>query len=295
MDMGVKTTKVVCLLFTVFYLNIAFAKVETVLGALSLVQNPNLPGSMPYSDSSEIIISRNQYIISYNKERRAPNWVAWKLEASQIGNSGRTNNFVVDTELENYLVKTGSSAHAVDPNEYKGSCFDRGHQIPSADRSDSVDDNQMTFFMSNMIPQTPYLNRVVWEHLEQYTRDLVQQQNKKVYVIAGPIYDDNFGAIGPHHDIPVPSKDFKAIIILDPNQTLQNLDQAQVIYVVMPNTLEDGTKPLQMETTSCPTFHPGHADRTDWKQYITNLQTVESMSGLHLFTKIPAVQNTLVQ
>ena len=115
-------------------LNGAFANVETVLGSVPLTQNANLLEQIPGTTSSEIIISRDQHVLSYNKQRRAPNWVAWKLEANQIGHSGRTNNFLQDTDLEHYLTQTSKADHAVTSAEYKGSCFDRGHHETSNSR-----------------------------------------------------------------------------------------------------------------------------------------------------------------
>ena len=278
--------KICYLVFLVFLLSIntiASAKVEIILGNTPLGTNPNIAFKIPSTEASEIIISRDQYIISYNKFQRLPNWVAWKLEADQIGNSGRSNNFIQDPDLENYLKQTQSNGHAVDPNEYKGSCFDRGHQVPSADRTDDMQNNQMTFLMSNMTPQTPYLNRVIWEHLEQYTRDLVQKQGKKVYIIAGPIYDQNFGKIGPNNDIAVPSKNFKVIVVLEANQTPQDINnQTPIISVIMPNTLQDGSNPIADKTQLCKPLNPGPLDVNDWTKYITNLAQVERLSGLKI-------------
>jgi DNA/RNA endonuclease G (NUC1) len=140
---------------------------------------------------------------------------------------------------------------------FKGSCFDRGHQVPSADRDLSTDQNQLTFLMSNMIPQTANLNRFVWEHLESYIRDLVTNQGKKVYIIAGPIYDEDFGHIGPNNDIPVPSKNFKVLIVLDQNQDIKDIDAStQIISVIMPNTLRTGEKPLDNKAELCSEASP---------------------------------------
>jgi endonuclease G len=275
----------VFLLVSLSFNNLALAKIEIVLGSTPLDGNPNLAQKAPLNDASEIIISRDQYVISYNKLRRSPNWVAWKLELEQIGTSGRSNNFLQDTDLENYLSQSPTNLHAVDPTDYKGSCFDRGHQVPSADRTDTKENNQTTFFMSNMIPQTPYLNRVIWEHLEQYTRDLVQKQGKKAYIIAGPIYDQDFGLIGPNKDIPVPSKDFKVIVILDANQGPEDINaDTQVISVVMPNTLQDGSKPLNDLTQLCKPLSAGTLDKNDWIKYKTTLSEVEKLSGFKILS-----------
>jgi endonuclease G len=259
--------------------NITLAKVEAILGPITLKDNPNIALHTPTTSAPEIILSRSQYVISYNKERRNPNWVAWKLEASQMGSSGRSNLFAQDPDLESYLVKAGGK-HATNPAEYKGSCLDRGHQIPSADRTDTVENNDATFLMSNMIPQTPYLNRVVWEHLESYTRYLVHTQGKKIYVIAGPIYDEDFGAIGPHADIQVPSKDFKVILVLNADQTPADIDAStEIISVIMPNTEEDGSHPTF--NGSChPLTIPHNTDTGDWKKYKTSLAEVERLSGV---------------
>lgn len=264
--------------------NVAIAKIEVVLGTISLEQNPNLILEVPHSEESEIVLSREQYVLSYNKYKRAPNWVAWKLDLNQMGNSGRSNEFNQDSELELYLSKNPNlGLHAVEHTEYKGSCFDRGHQVPSADRTDTRENNQATFLMSNMTPQTPHLNRVIWAHLEQYTRDLVQKQGKKVYVITGPIYDQDFGFIGPKKDIKVPSKGFKVIFILDANQNPEEINpNTQNISVIMPNTLKDGSSPLENRVELCKPLATGPTDRNDWLKYKTTLAEVERLSGLKI-------------
>lgn len=257
-----------------------WATVEGVVG-IPLTQNVNLATPQPQTESPEILISRSQYVISYNKERRSPNWVAWSLDTSQIGDSGRSNKFEEDQELEDLLSKNGGGFHAVQANEYKRSCFERGHQIPSADRTDSSEDNQLVFMMSNMVPQTPYLNQIIWNHLEQYTRELVRSGGKKAYVIDGPIYDQDFGKIGPNRDIPVPSKEFKIIYLLDANQSPADIDPAQPeIAVIMPNTLKQGN-PLVPYSAGC-SDNPGDdgSDADDWKRYTATVSDIESASGL---------------
>jgi endonuclease G len=260
----------------------AWANVEAVIGPVPLQQNDNLAFALPQSQNSEIMISRDQYLISYNKNRRAPNWVAWKLTSEQLGSVHRSNHFEQDQELEQYLTQNGGGFHAVQPEDYKKSCFDRGHQVPSGDRTDSTTDNGLTFEMSNMIPQTPYLNRVIWEHLENYARSLVSHEGKKLYIIAGPIYDANFGAIGPQKDIPVPSKDFKIIFVLDVNQSASDISaDTQHIAVIMPNSLKGGQAPrAYAENCGGSTEEAASSQNDDWKTYQTTLAEIESKAGL---------------
>jgi len=262
--------------------SIAFAKVEKIIG-LPTSQNTNLAFRLPETEKSEILLSREQYLLSYNKETRTPNYVAWKLESTNIGSSGRSNNFSLDPDLDAYLNE--SNRHAVDANDYKGSCFDRGHQVPSADRTDSVSNNETTFLMSNMLPQTAYLNRVIWEHLEQYSRDLVQKQGKKLFIIAGPIYDKSMGAIGPERDIQIPSKNFKIIYILNANQEPSSIDvKTPSIAVIMPNILQNGSTDLSDKKELCKPVTGESSDRRDWEKYKTTLSEVERLSGLKFVT-----------
>lgn len=266
----------------------SFAKIEAIIEVSPLKQNPNLIKSIPETKESEIIISRDQYIVSFNKNNRTPNWVSWKLDKNDFGNSGRTNNFQKDMDLENYFNEHDPKFHAVDSSDYKGSCFDRGHQVPSADRTTNTEDNSSTFYMTNMVPQTAYLNRSIWENLESYTRDLVKTQNKKVYIIAGPIYDDNYGSIGPSKDIRVPSKAFKVVFILNENQTADDINiNTPSISVIMPNTLKDGSKPdfskgcktLDEQTT------PQALAKPEWEKFKTTLSEVQKESGLKIINE----------
>ena len=280
----------VSLLLPFLYADLVQAKIEIVLGSVPLSKNQNLAIELPSIPANEIIISRDQYVISYNKTRRSPNWVAWKLESDQIGSSGRSNLFLQDPDLESYLIKSPSNLHAVDPTEYKGSCYDRGHQVPSADRTDNIENNQATFIMSNMLPQTAFLNRVIWEHLEQYTRDIVQGQTKKAYILTGPIYDLDFGLIGPKKDIPVPSKNFKIIFFLEANQTPADINPStQTISVIMPNVLQDGTKVEANENQPCKTFLPAMIDRNDWVKYKTTVSEVERLAGFKIQSIKPKI------
>lgn len=278
--MNFRTPFAAILLFTSF--NFAWAKVDAVIGSVPLKQNDNV-SILPTTRNSEILISRKQYLISYNQTRRAPNYVEWKVEADQLGRVKRTNRFQEDPDLEDYLSRH-DGGHAVIPSDYKDSCFDRGHQVPSGDRTDTEENNATTFDMSNMLPQTPHLNRVIWEHLETYTRKLVSEQGKKVYIIAGPIYDADFGAIGPRKDIPVPSKNFKIVFILNENQNASDIDNSTpYIAVIMPNTLQNGQKPVANTPNCGGGMREGSGgSRDDWQQYKTTIQDIEQQAGITL-------------
>lgn len=249
----------------------SIAKIEAVIGEIPLKENTNLL-TLPSVKSNEVIISRDEYVISYNKERRSPNWVAWQVTSANLGTADRTNRFEKDKELQQHLSQVPHAPPAVGPEDYKGSCFDRGHQAPSADRTFSLESNQSTFVMSNMLPQTPYLNRYLWEQLERYTRQLVAE-GKTIYVITGPIYDKNYGAIGPKADIPVPSKLFKIVIVKDG-------DKRRSFSVIMPNVLKNGESPTDKESLCQDSASPGPTLGTEWQRYQSSVATIKKETGL---------------
>lgn len=288
-------TTILSLLFSISLSTTSQANVEAVIGNLPLRNNPNIMGQLPKTSASEIIISRPQYVISYNKYRREPNWAAWKIDNTDLGLTKRSNNFQQDNELETYLNKY-SNLHAVDPTEYRGSCYDRGHQVPSGDRTANDESNSLTFVMSNMIPQTPYLNRVIWVRFESYLRTLIRDQGKKLYIVAGPIFDQNLGKIGPNKDIVIPSKNFKVAFILNQNQTYRDINSSTPsIAVIMPNITKEGTMPT--DATACQLLNPDPNQTTsglenndvptsnDWTQYQTSIAQVEMQSHIQIFPR----------
>lgn len=72
---------------------------------------------------------------------------------------------------------------AVD-RDYAGSGFDRGHLLPSADRDDSRAENDATFYLSNVSPQYPKLNRNQWRLLEEQVRRWADRYDS-IYVVTG--------------------------------------------------------------------------------------------------------------
>jgi DNA/RNA endonuclease G (NUC1) len=60
-------------------------------------------------------------------------------------------------------------------NDYTHSGYDRGHMAPNGDFNDTTENARLTFFIANIWPQTPEVNRVVWLATENYTRRLARE------------------------------------------------------------------------------------------------------------------------
>jgi len=68
--------------------------------------------------------------------------------------------------------------------DYTHSGYDRGHMAPNADFDDTTENALMTFFIANIWPQTPHINRVEWLKTENETRMLaLKYSGVKVIII----------------------------------------------------------------------------------------------------------------
>jgi DNA/RNA endonuclease G (NUC1) len=240
-----------------------------VVGGTPLNANRNSVIGYPKTSQAEVLISREEYLISWNAEHRELNWSAWQVTPGDLGHTKRSNNFAEDPDLEKVV------PNAVLPSEYKGSCFDRGHQTPSGDRTDTAAHNSNTFYMSNMIPQTAYLNRIIWEHLENHERELAREQT--VFIFAGPIFSDTLplDRIGPHADIAVPTKNFK--VIADASGKV-------LLSVIMPNVTSKGTNPVQDHVQACAdskhVMLGPQKSTQDWVKYTATIADIEQQAHL---------------
>lgn len=192
--------------------------------------NPSKATSNPRKTTNYLVI-HNGFILSYNRRRGTPNWVAWHLSASDLGAIDRTNAFREDTDLpELWQIKN---------EDYDGSGFDRGHMCPSEDRSNSEENNRETFLMSNMQPQFHHLNAGVWKAFEGYLQRQVRT-GLEAYIYAGCVGDQ--GTVNDAGKVRVPSSCWKIAILLDEgtNDLGRINAKTRVIAVEMPN---DETNP----------------------------------------------------
>src|ERR1035437_5560806 len=129
------------------------------------------------NNHDHFLIQRTVEAIDYSDNLHEPNWASWDLTTSDVGSSGRST-FLTDTNLPPNFdwFKTG---------DYTYSGWDRGHMCPSADRTDNTTDNDLVFYLSNIIPQTPDNNQGVWANLETYFRTLAAAGNE-LLITCGP-------------------------------------------------------------------------------------------------------------
>ena len=159
----------------------------------------------PLNDRSEKIILRKAYILSYNKDNKNPNWVAWQLSAKHAdGNFPRRNDYREDMDVP--------SPRATN-EDYKGEKWTRGHMCPAGDNKWDEEAMKESNLLTNICPQHASLNSGLWNKIEQDCR-IWSKQYGDLYIVCGPIlYNKEHETIGANK-IVVPEAFFKVILCL---------------------------------------------------------------------------------
>ena len=136
----------------------------------------------PLKNRPEQILRKTGFTISYNRETKNPNWVAWHLtEAHTKGPHQRKQEvFTEDDE-----VKTPRATN----NDYYNSRYDRGHMCPAGDNKWDKEAMRESFLFTNVCPQNHGLNKYEWNDLEILCREWAREYGA-IDIVCGPIYGD---------------------------------------------------------------------------------------------------------
>ena len=123
-------------------------------------------------------LHRDGFSLGYHLQRRHPMWASFYLcrfSSVQFADPRYGDNFVVDEDLPEMARSY--------PSDYVNSGYDKGHLVPSRSMRFTASAAQQTFFMSNIAPQLPVINRGVWKSVESDTRKWAQLRGKLAVVV----------------------------------------------------------------------------------------------------------------
>ncbi len=160
------------------------------------------PLPQPIAEVGCQIVAHEYYSLCYHEDHEQAAWVFYELTQAEVkGGWNRSNDF-----REDQNILTGSAALA----DYRGSGFDRGHLAPAADMAFHQTAMSESFYMSNMSPQHPSLNRGTWKKLEGQVRKWAYARNA-LWVASGPVFKKNLGTIGTNA-VTVPGMYYKVLL-----------------------------------------------------------------------------------
>ena len=216
---------------------IALAIIFVILAFLTPTTNEVVMSSSYSISEDEIVqkiegeqfVNHTGYNLSYNEEHELASYVSYILTKDEVfGAVDRKDEFREDPSI-----KTGSA----ELSDYKRSGYDRGHLIPAADLKFSKEAMSDSFYLSNMAPQDPTLNRGMWSSLESITRQEAVN-NEALYVVTGPVLTDGpYDTIGKN-DVSIPTYFYKAFL---------TANGAKAIGFILPNDKPE----LELEEYAC--------------------------------------------
>ncbi|MDR0954366.1 MAG: DNA/RNA non-specific endonuclease [Rikenellaceae bacterium] len=224
-------------------------------------KTPRTPAKIAYGmevprvDNPEFLVvcEPGRYTLLYDTLYRQAAWAAYTLTRQDVENTPaeRGDRFVICP-----IVREKGWPYAT-TKDYTNSGYDRGHLVPSADRLQTQAGNDATFRMSNIAPQTPRLNRVVWNALEGEVRELAERLDT-LWIVTGGHLQAGLPRIGVN-GVGVPERFFKVL--------LAKKDVGyQAIGFVIPNTEEiAGT----------------------FRDYAVSVEAVEELAGIDFFPNLP--------
>jgi endonuclease G len=238
------------------------------------------------SPSDDLLLVKAQYVVSYNRFRNDPNWVAWRLTASDLGTVGRTQRtFSPDPQLPD-------GVYRVHHRDYAGGGYDHGHLCPSAERTATFDDNAATFLTTNIVPQRHAINAGAWESLERWSVEKARE-GWDLFIVAGGRWDaacatdaapggnlpsERCPTVGrspdPARRVAIPTSTWKVIVLVPQGRGLDAVTPGSpVVAVEMPNEAGPGG---------------------DWQRFAVTVDELEARTGYDFLNLVPvAVQQRI--
>jgi len=142
------------------------------------------------------VICHSFYASVYDTKHEAN---IFSTELVQDGKVARVDSFKPDPAV----------ANSPTPADYTNTGFDRGHMTPAADSANETEMSD-TFFMTNMTPQYPNVNRIAWKNLEAAVRAMPFKN-----VVTGAVYNSSFVPTIGAHKVPVPVILYKIVYLKD--------------------------------------------------------------------------------
>ncbi len=202
----------------------------------------------PDTNLGNHLIKKNYLSYSYSNDHKQSEWIFYRLTRNMMdGSFKRLHSFLLDKRIQRI--------NAVISKDYQGTGYDRGHLMPAADIKSSLQGMRDTFYLSNISPQLPLFNRGIWKSLEMKTRRWVKT-NGTIYIYTGPVLLQATEAIS-EREISIPTAFYKIII-------QKTKDSIRSISFLIPHTENYG----------------------NLESYITNVDTIEDLTGINFMKKI---------
>ena len=205
-----------------------------------LVFGCDLPGHFRFDvkNSEEILLYSGCYD-AVNKGPHIIEYILTKERAEGRGTRRPSARFTQNRDggvLQALLIENGYSLPH--HRDFTNSGYDRGHMAPNGDFNDTYENALMTFFIANIWPQLPEVNRVTWLETENKTRRLASEYLIVRVVIVVDEFSEN-----KVHDIQVPLNFKRRVYDFNSNELIYEI----IIYQGVTMFDDDPMTPKEVE------------------------------------------------
>ncbi|SDO14622.1 endonuclease G [Halomonas shengliensis] len=198
------------------------------------------------------VLRNDGFLLGWSDVRVNALWVGYRVAPVGDARIGARPDFRADWR----------TLWPIGADHYAGSGFDRGHLAPNYaiaavhGRGAQRD----TFYMSNMSPQRPDLNRRLWQRLEEAVMDHFAPRLGELQVITGPVFperflDNVFNRVGL---VEVPEAFYKILVVPG--------ERPLALAFLMPQGVR-GDEPLD--------------------DFLVSIDAIEARTGLDFFPRLP--------
>lgn len=206
--------------------------------------------------------TKRNYAFAYSPSDYISLWVAYPLNSSLRGTGSRP---AVDPWTTDPLLKAAGVRQPAMTEKTYVSGYNRGHQLPSADRYWG-DSNAQTFYVTNMTPQLGSFNSGIWADLEGAVRSWsVSSGTDTLYVVTGAVAKGSTSkATCGDVQMTVPVAYWKALLM---HRTTSGFGRGGY--------------------AACGFYLPHTTTGKDYKTFAMSIDDLEAKLGIDLFVNLP--------
>ncbi len=209
--------------------------------------SPDVFGGLPKARDRWVAMSTHVlqnpgFALGYNEWYREALWAAFRARKPPFRpEMRRPDHFEVDART---LLRVSS-------DDYRQSGYDRGHLAPNflISRLYGERAQAATFLMSNVAPQAPRLNQLLWQRIEEAEADTVAPLVDQLWIVTGPVIGE--GAARLRSGVVVPDAFYRIWLSRSAEGTVRSIgflvpqdvrgDETLTKYVVTVRDIEERT------------------------------------------------------
>lgn len=233
-----------------------------------------------YNEAAGKNFTGRNFTLCFDKTKRGSWWVAYPMHKTYLG-SGRPSKdpWAFDPKIASSF-QADLARGGYNRSPAFSYSFDRGHQIPNADRNANTTMQYQTFYNSNATPQASSLNQGPWVQLEGKIRDW--KCSDTLYVVTGAYWRPGSTASTTDkagQNCPLPTSYFKVVVRTKSGATGKRLQDCA---------------PSELKSLGfwVPENAPNQGQPRSWA---TSVKEIEDKTGFTFFPDVPAEVKSMTE